>query len=56
MYKNPVNKAESAEVLKFFDWAFKNGKQMASDLDYVALPDVLTNQIRTRVWSQINNK
>jgi phosphate transport system substrate-binding protein len=56
MYKDPVNKAESAEVLKFFDWAFKNGKQMASDLDYVALPDVLTNQIRTRVWSQINNK
>ena len=56
MYKNPSNKAESAEVLKFFDWAFKNGKQMASDLDYVALPDSLTNQIRTRVWSQINNK
>jgi phosphate transport system substrate-binding protein len=56
MYKEPSNKAESAEVLKFFDWAFKNGKQMASDLDYVALPDALTNQIRTRVWSQINNK
>ena len=56
MYKNPSNKAESAEVLKFFDWAFKNGKQMALDLDYVPLPDALTNQIRTRVWSQINNK
>jgi len=56
MYKEPSNKAESAEVLKFFDWAFKNGKGMASELDYVALPDVLTNAIRTRVWSQINNK
>jgi len=56
MYKEPANKAESAEVLKFFDWSFKNGKKMASDLDYVALPDSLTNQIRTRVWSQINNK
>ncbi|MCU0926431.1 MAG: phosphate ABC transporter substrate-binding protein PstS [Hydrogenophaga sp.] len=56
MYKNPANKAESAEVLKFFDWAFKNGKQMALDLDYVPLPDALTAQIRTRVWSQINNK
>jgi phosphate transport system substrate-binding protein len=56
MYKNPANKAESAEVLKFFDWAFKNGKQMALDLDYVPLPDALTNQIRTRVWSQINTK
>ena len=56
MYKEPTNKAESAEVLKYFDWAWKNGKGMASDLDYVPLPDVLTNQIRTRVWSQINNK
>lgn len=56
MYKDPANKAESAEVLKFFDWAFKNGKQMALDLDYVPLPDALTNQIRTRVWSEIKNK
>ena len=56
MYKQPANKAESAEVLKFFDWAFKNGKTMATELDYVPLPDALTNQIRQRVWSQINNK
>lgn len=56
MYKEPTNKAESAEVLKFFDWAFKNGKQMALDLDYVPLPDKLTAEIRSKVWSQINNK
>ncbi|MDO9481996.1 MAG: phosphate ABC transporter substrate-binding protein PstS [Hydrogenophaga sp.] len=56
MYKEPADKAQSVEVLKFFDWAFKNGKQMASDLDYVALPDVLTKQIRERVWTQINTK
>jgi phosphate transport system substrate-binding protein len=53
MYKDPADKAQSAEVLKFFDWAFKNGKQMAIDLDYVPLPDSLTNEIRTKVWSQI---
>ena len=56
MYKQPANKAESAEVLKFFDWAFKNGKGMATELDYVPLPDALTNQIRQTVWSQINTK
>jgi len=33
MYKTPVNKANSAEVLKFFDFAFKEGKKMAADLD-----------------------
>lgn len=53
MYKNPENKLASQEVIKFFDWAFKNGKQLALELDYVPLPDVLTNQIRQRVWTQI---
>ena len=56
MYKAPADKAQSAEVLKFFDWAFKNGKQMALELDYVPLPDALTKQIRERVWTQISNK
>lgn len=55
MYKDPADKAQSAEVLKFFDWAFKNGKGMASELDYVALPDSLTADIRSKVWSQIKN-
>mgnify|MGYP002628958902 CR=1 FL=1 len=53
MYKQPADKAASAEALKFFDWSFKNGKKMAADLDYVALPDSLTNEIRAKVWSQI---
>ena len=56
MYKAPADKAQSAEVLKFFDWAFKNGKQMALELDYVPLPDALTKQIRERVWTQVNTK
>ena len=53
MYKNPANKANSDEVLKFFDWAFKNGRKMSEELDYVHLPDSLTKQIRERVWTQI---
>ena len=53
MYKEPTDKVQSAEVLKFFDWAFKNGKSMASELDYVPLPDSLTAEIRSKVWSQI---
>jgi phosphate transport system substrate-binding protein len=53
MYKEPRNKANSDEVLKFFDWAFKNGKKDAIDLDYVPLPDALTKQIRERVWTQV---
>lgn len=55
MYKDPKNKEQSAEVLKFFDWAFKNGKELALELDYVPLPDSLTKSIRERVWTQIRN-
>jgi len=53
MYKAPADKKASDEVLKFFDWAFKNGQKLAIDLDYVPLPDSLTAQIRSKVWSQI---
>ena len=35
--------------------ALKNGKKMAEELDYVPLPDALTQQIRQRVWSQIKH-
>ena len=53
MYKEPTDKAAAAEALKFFDWAFLNGKKMAQDLDYVPLPDALTTAIRAKVWTQI---
>ena len=33
------------EVLKFYDWAFKNGQKMAEELDYVPLPPALVAQI-----------
>jgi phosphate transport system substrate-binding protein len=55
MYKDPVNKKESQEAIKFFDWAFKNGAKMSEELDYVHLPESLQNEIRKRVWSQINH-
>lgn len=53
MYRNPSNPTESQAVLKFFDWAFKNGKKMSEELDYVHLPDALQSAIRQKVWSQI---
>ena len=55
MYKEPGDKAASKGVTDFFDWSFKNGKKLAEELDYVPLPDALTQQIRQRVWSQIKH-
>jgi phosphate transport system substrate-binding protein len=40
------DKPESAvEVMKFFSWAFKNGGAMASELEYVPIPNVVAQQI-----------
>ena len=56
MYKDPEKKANSAEVLKFFDFAFKEGKKMADELDYVPMPDATTDFIRKNVWSKVATK
>ena len=55
MYKEPTDKAASKAVIKFFTWAFKDGQQLALDLDYVPLPDGLTKAIASKVWTQIKN-
>jgi phosphate transport system substrate-binding protein len=52
VYKQPKDPAAVAEVLKFFDWAYKNGDQMADELAYVPLPDSLVEQIK-KSWSEI---
>ena len=38
MHKVQADAAKGKEVLKFFDWAFKNGGGMATDLEYVSMP------------------
>jgi phosphate transport system substrate-binding protein len=56
LYKNPDNKANAAEVMKFFDFGFKEGKNMALELDYVPMPDVTTDFIRKNVFSKVVTK
>jgi len=50
------DKAETGkEVLKFFDWAFSNGGKMATDLDYISLPDNVVKMIRSAWKSDIKD-
>ncbi|MGC6389403.1 phosphate ABC transporter substrate-binding protein PstS [Ewingella sp. S1.OA.A_B6] len=46
IYKNQQDAAKGTEVLKFFDWAYKNGNKLTTDLDYAALPESVVEQIR----------
>jgi phosphate transport system substrate-binding protein len=54
MYKNQENAAKGAQVLKFFDWAYKNGDATAAKLDYVPLPLAVKNMMRKQ-WLQIQS-
>ena len=38
MHKSQASAERGKEVLKFFDWAYKNGNAMATELDYVGMP------------------
>ena len=42
------------EVLKFFDWAFKNGQRMADELDYVPMPDPVVKEIQVS-WKGVKD-
>lgn len=55
MHKVQDKPDNAKEVLKFFDWSFKNGGQMADELDYVPMPDPVVKLIQS-VWkSQIKD-
>jgi phosphate transport system substrate-binding protein len=52
VYKHPADPKSSAEVLKFFKWAFASGGGMALGLDYVPLPENAIRAIEAS-WKQI---
>ena len=48
--------AKGREVLKFFDWAYKNGDGMADALDYVAFPASVKQLIRAKAFSHVTGE
>ena len=50
MHKTQDKPANAATVLRFFDWAYKNGDKTSSDLDYVPMPASVKTAI-TKQWA-----
>jgi phosphate transport system substrate-binding protein len=50
MHKEPVDKANSDEAIKFFKFAFAKGEKMAEDLDYISMPESVVKLIE-KTWS-----
>ena len=54
--KTQANAEQGEGVLKFFDWAYKNGDAMAAQLDYVPLPAPVKVQVRKAWVAQVKDK
>lgn len=46
VHKSQADGNRGKEVLKFFDWAYKNGDASAVELDYVPMPDSVTKLVQ----------
>jgi phosphate transport system substrate-binding protein len=49
MHKSQADAAKGKEVLKFFDWSFKNGDAATAELDYVPMPESVVKLVQG-VW------
>ncbi len=54
MQKSQDKPASATASLKFFDWAFANGDKMATELEYVSLPDSVEDLVR-RSWAEVKD-
>ena len=55
MHKIQPEGAKAKEVLRFFDWAYRDGDRMALDLDYIPMPDEVVKLIQSAWKSQIRD-
>jgi phosphate transport system substrate-binding protein len=55
IYKTQADAAKGAEVLKFFEWALKNGQKMAEEMDYVPMPAAVVKLIEDAWRKEIRN-
>jgi phosphate transport system substrate-binding protein len=54
MQKAQDKPVQATNSLKFFDWAFASGDKMATELEYVPLPDSVKTLVRTS-WGDIKD-
>ena len=56
MPREPKDPVAAAEALKFFEWAYAKGDEMATSLDYIPMPDKVVELVRKTWGSDIKTK
>ena len=55
MHKSQADAAKGKEVVKFFDYAYKNGDAAAAELDYVPMPDSVVKLVQGAWKAQLKD-
>ncbi|MBI3069550.1 MAG: phosphate ABC transporter substrate-binding protein PstS [Betaproteobacteria bacterium] len=55
MYKVQADPERARAILQFFDWAYREGDQMALSLDYIPMPDSVVKLIHDEWRSQLKD-
>ena len=56
MHQSQENSVQALEVLKFFEWAYVHGDEMALALDYIPMPDNIVKLIKDSWRTRIKGK
>jgi phosphate transport system substrate-binding protein len=54
LYAKQDKPENGKEVLRFFDWSFRNGAKMAAELDYVPMPEAVVKEIQAS-WKGVTD-
>ncbi|MBO0661134.1 phosphate ABC transporter substrate-binding protein PstS [Jiella sp. MQZ9-1] len=55
MHSDAKDGKASAQVLKFFNWAYAHGDKMAAKLDYIPMPSSVVKDVK-KEWSEIKGE
>jgi len=55
VYKKPSDPEATAAALKFFAWSYENGSKMADELDYVAMPKNVVEDVKKTWMNEIKD-
>jgi phosphate transport system substrate-binding protein len=55
MHRTQADAAKGKEVLKFFDWSYKNGDAAAAELDYVPMPKSVVTLVQAAWKAQLKD-
>ncbi len=51
VHKDQTDAAKAAAMLKWFDWCYKHGGEMAKKLDYVPMPESVVKMVED-TWAK----